>query len=128
MRPGKRRQTQIDGRRVEGIDSLGQVHRENFFATKCASNADRNLGEFGEHSPAAMLVGLGHNAARKSKKAHFDLAEIFPKGKPCKGQPEELVQRSETSDFVAIALQILAKSVQWQEIHKPGENGSSLVH
>jgi hypothetical protein len=39
-RPGKDRQTQIDRRRIERIDRLGQIHPEGFFSVQATRDAE----------------------------------------------------------------------------------------
>jgi hypothetical protein len=56
--PGEKRQTQIDGRGVEGIYGLGQFHSERFVVVEIAGRANQNLGEIGVDPPVAMLVGV----------------------------------------------------------------------
>src|SRR6516162_2760590 len=43
--PGKERQAQIDGGRVEGIHRLGQVHAERFLVVEVAGEANQLLGK-----------------------------------------------------------------------------------
>ncbi len=49
--PRKHRQTQVDGRRIQGIDRLGQIDAEGFVDIQPAGNADQTLGEVGIDAP-----------------------------------------------------------------------------
>src|SRR5208282_3302815 len=66
LRPGKQRQTQIDGGGVESIDGLGPLHSERGVAVEVASPGDQDLGEVAIDAPVADLVGIGESGARNS--------------------------------------------------------------
>jgi len=64
LRPRKHRQTKIDGRGVQCIDCLGQLHTERFVAIKLASRCDEHPGEIGKDAPVARFVGVRQRVAR----------------------------------------------------------------
>src|SRR5204862_8287211 len=114
--PGEKRQAQIDGRGVQGIHRLGQLHSERLVAVEVASGGNQNLSEIGVDPPVAVLVGVGQRVARNlspethmielgllSAKTSFDIAEAFAIGELSKSQTEELIPAGEIFD-VAIAL------------------------
>jgi len=91
--PRKHRQTQVDGRRIQGIDRLGQIDAEGFVDIQPAGNADQTLGEVGIDAPIpdrfhvrqcvsghravkAHVVELGRLAAQTA----FDVAQTPPIG------------------------------------------------
>ena len=100
--PREKRQTQIDGREVEGIHGLGQFHSQRFSTVKVASGGHQDLGEIGVDPPVAMFVGVCQGVARNlapeahmielrllSTKTSFDIAEAFAISELSKGQTEE---------------------------------------
>ncbi len=141
--PRKQRQAQIDGRGVQGIHSLGQLHSKRFSTVKVASGGNQDLGEIGVDPPVAVFVGVCQRVARNlAPEAHmiefgllgtktgFDIAEAFAIGELSEGQTEELIPTGEIFD-VAIALVPIdanLKLVGWEELHELRENSSSLVH
>src|SRR5256886_16103630 len=116
LSPGEKRQAQIDGRGVQGIHRLGQLHAERFVAVEVASGGNQDLCKIGVDPPVAMLVGVCHGVARNlapeapmivlgllGTKTSFDIAETFAIGELSKSQTEELIPAGEIFD-VAIAL------------------------
>jgi len=141
--PREKRQAQIDGRGVQGIHGLGQLHAERFVAVEVASGGNQDLCKIGVDSPVAMLVGVGQGVARNlapeahmielgllGTKTSFDIAETFAIGELSKGQTEELIPAGEIFD-VAIALVAIdanLKLVGGEEVYELRKNGSALVH
>lgn len=85
--PGKQRQTQIDGGRVEGVDRLVPFHAERFLLIKVAGSPNQARSEIGKDAPVAVLVGVSKGSARNgtseahvvklrllSSEARFDVA------------------------------------------------------
>src|SRR5256886_9283141 len=62
LSPGEKRQAQIDGRGVQGIHRLGQLHSERLVAVEVASGGNQNLSEIGVDPPVAVLVGVGQRS------------------------------------------------------------------
>src|SRR5439155_4339671 len=141
--PREKRKAQIDGRRVQGIHGLGQLHSERFVAVKVASGGNQDLSEIGVDPPVAVFVGVCQRVARNlapeahmielgllSTKTSFDSAETFAIGELSKRQTKELLPAREIFD-VAIALVPLdanLKLVGGEEVHELRENRSALVH
>ena len=61
MRPRKDRQTQVDGRRVERVDGIGEVQPQILPNIELPGPDD--LGEFGMDAPVAPFVGIGERRA-----------------------------------------------------------------
>src|SRR6266849_4438366 len=65
--PRKYRQTEIDGRGVERIDSLLQFDTERFLHRQTPGDADQALGEIGVDAPVAHSIGMGQRIARHGR-------------------------------------------------------------
>ena len=116
LSPGKQRQAQIDGGRVEGIHGLGQVHAERFLAVKVAGEANQHLRKVAVDAPVANLVGVGQRVARNlppethvvklgllGAQTSFDIAQAAAISELSKQQAKELVPTREVL-HVTIAL------------------------
>jgi hypothetical protein len=91
-RPRRRRETQIDGGRVERVDGLGQCHAEGFLGIRALRDTDQPLSEVGADTPIAARVGIGQSVARDVAaepqvvelavltQARLDVAQAFPVG------------------------------------------------
>jgi hypothetical protein len=143
LRPGKQRQTQVDGGGVEGVDGLGQFHSERFVAIEVARYADEYLGEVAIDSPVASLVGIGERGARNStSETHvielrllsaqtgLDIAETGASGELSKNQTEELIPTRETLDVTValVAIDAKLKLVARNELQELSENRLTDVH
>src|SRR5437879_8308122 len=62
--PREKRQAQIDGRGVQGIHRLGQLHSERLVAVEVASGGNQDMSEIGVDPPVAVLVGVGQQIGR----------------------------------------------------------------
>ena len=58
MSPRKKRQTKIDGGRIEGINGLFQFDTKVFVGVKNSGLGNEDLGEVGVDSPIADLIGV----------------------------------------------------------------------
>jgi len=143
LAPGKQRQAQIDGGRVESVNGLGQFDSERIVAVKIAGHADQHLGEVAVNAPVASLVGIGErsagNAAPKthviepgllSAQAGFDVAQTRTIGQLSKSQTEELIPARKIFDIMiaTVALDAQLKLVGGNKLHELSENGSARVH
>src|SRR5204863_306317 len=111
LSPGEQRQAQIDGRRVEGIHGLGQVHAERFVAVKIAGEPNQFLGEVAVNAPVANLVGVGQRVARNlppethviefgllGAQTGFDIAQAAAIGELSEQETKELIPTREILD------------------------------
>ena len=57
--PREKRQTQVDGGRIEGIDRVFEFESQIFAGVKRAGLSDEDLGEVGIDAPIAGFVGMG---------------------------------------------------------------------
>lgn len=63
-RPGKQRQAQVDGRRVQCIDRVVQFDGQGFLGVQASGDADQRLGKLAVDAPIPCLVGIPQIAAR----------------------------------------------------------------
>ena len=59
QRPGKNRQTQVDGGGIERVDGVVEIEPQILVGIEGSGNANQGLGEIGVDTPIASLVGLG---------------------------------------------------------------------
>src|SRR5215472_9922236 len=90
-RPRKYRQTQIDSRGVERVDSFLQIDAEGLLRIQRSGDADQALGKIGIDAPVAYRVGIGQGIASHRRtnpemielgtlrtQAYFDVTEALP--------------------------------------------------
>ena len=71
MGPRKHRETQIDGGRVERIDSAGQIHVQSVAGIQPLGLRDQPLGKLGVDPPIAGFVGVGQRGtANRPRQTH----------------------------------------------------------
>ena len=63
VRPRKDRQAQSDGRRVQGVDGIGQVQPQFFVDVQRPRLGDEPLGQRRMDTPVAPFVGIGQRRA-----------------------------------------------------------------
>ena len=56
VRPGKDRQAQVDGRRVEGIDGIRKLQTQVFVGVQLSRPGDQTMSQFCVDAPVARLV------------------------------------------------------------------------
>jgi hypothetical protein len=143
MRPGKHRQTEIDGRRVERVDGVGKVQPEILAGVELPGLGDQSLGEFGVDPPVAPFVGIGQRRApHRFAEAHvvelrwldrqtgLDVAQALPPGQLRKRHGPILFgagQRPHPT-IPAIARHNLPVCRPRNEIHELREQRLSGVH
>jgi hypothetical protein len=142
-RPRKHRQTQIDGRRIEGIQGGIQFDGQRLAGVQGASNANEVLRHIGVDLPRACHVRVKQRAARNrgAAKSHvmqalalgtqidLGIAQRLPVGQLREGHGKELIQASEVLDL-EVALMVCnaaAKSAQWQMSHQLSEHELALM-
>ena len=116
-RPGKERETQIDGGRIERVGRLCQGHAEVVASIQLPGNVDEHLGEVGVDAPVSRFVGIGQCAAgdvpakpnmvefgSHDPQAGFDVAKTLPIGQLRERHAEELIAARETPDSVVASI------------------------
>jgi hypothetical protein len=143
LAPGKQRQAPIDGRRVEGLDGLGQVHAESFLAVEFAGTANQFLREVAVDAPVANLVGGGQGVARNlspetpviefgllGAQTSFDVAQAATISELREQQTKELIPAGEVFDLaVALgAIDTKLKVIGREKVQELRKNTAAKIH
>ena len=118
MRPRKEGKTQIDCRRIEGIEKIVQLYRQFLVLIELSRNRDKMIGKVMINTVISLLVGIGQSGLRCLSaesyviklfvvrvQACLNISQAFPVCKLGKGKAEELIITGEFSDPV-IALSV----------------------
>ena len=141
--PREYRKTEIDNRRVEGINGGIEFRSEIVAGIESSCCFDQYLCKVGVDSPVAVLVGVSQGVSGDlSTDAHviefgfrhtqtcLDVSETFPVGQLCKGHAEELIPAREGLHLViaVISLYALLKLVGGDKIHQLSKNCFANIH
>ena len=141
--PGKERQAQIDGGRIERIDRMRQFQAEAVLGIEFARCLDQAESEILIDAPVAVLVGVGQralgNAAANAQvvelggmraKTGLDVAQAFAVGQLREGHAQELVEVRESERRIASGVlgHAAPEGVQRQMIHQLGKHQLSRMH
>ena len=137
--PGEQREAQIDGGRVQSVETLIEIHADRIAGVQRPRDANQDLGEIGIDPPVARLVGVGQCGARhlgaeshvvelgaERTQARFDVAQAFAVGQLGK----KLIPARKAAQFViaAIASYAFTEFVARELIHQLCEDGPAKVH
>jgi hypothetical protein len=140
---GKKRQTQVDGRRIQGIDRVVEIDAEAVVAIQLARTTDKHHRQVFPDMPAAPFVGVGQRRAFDWRaKAHavklrligqqtgFDIAQTLAVGQLSEGHGTELLWATQTahSGIAAIAIHDARKTGPRNELHDLREQRLAHVH
>ena len=64
LRPGKQGEAEVDGGRIESIESVVQVHADRISDMKRSGDADQVLCEISKDAPVVSFVGVGQSGSR----------------------------------------------------------------
>ena len=143
VRPRKDRQAQSDGRRVQGVDGIGQVQPQFFVDVQRPRLGDEPLGQHRMDTPVAPFVGIGQRRAPDrlaeahviefrcvDREAGLDVAQAFPVGQLGEGHGPVLLGAGKRPDPVIAAIPVddPRESSPWQEVHELSEQGLAGVH
>ena len=143
FRPWKQRKAEIDGRGVQGISRLDQIHAKVLSGMKTLSSRYEHLSKISEDSPIPLFVGVGKSAlgnlASNSSvvefglycsEAGFDVSQTFSKGELGKHHGDELGEATEGAyaPISSIPLNALVELVSRKEIQDLRKNNSALEH
>ena len=143
VRPRKDRQAQSDGRRVQGVDGIGQVQPQFFVDVQRPRLGDEPLGQRRMDTPVAPFVGIGQRRAPDrlaeahviefrcvDREAGLDVAQAFPVGQLGEGHGPVLLGAGKRPDPVIAAIPVddPRESSPWQEVHELSEQGLAGVH
>ena len=142
-RPRKHRQTQVDGRCVQGVDCIVQIDTERLVDIQPSRNADQVLGEVGVDAPISDRIGIGQGIPRhRTAKSHvvelcclaaqtgFDVAQAFSVGQLREGHTQILIQTGEVLDLVLASVpgHATTESSQRQMCYHLRKNEFARVH
>src|SRR3972149_10177796 len=111
--PRKQRKTEIDRRRIEGINGLVELQGKRFMTVEIPGGIDQHSGEVGIDEPVPCFVGMGqrvpcddatHSAVveflPERTEARFDIPETFSEGDLGERQDNELSVAREPFDVM----------------------------
>lgn len=142
-RPGKHRQAQVDGARVECVDGIVQFHRKAVLRIERSRGVDQAQREVLVDAPIALLVGIGQGAARNATtnaqvielgrvgaQAGFDIAQALAERQLRERHAQELIEVREAEGWIPAGVpgHTAPERVQWQVIHQLGEHQHSRMH
>lgn len=143
FRPGENTQTEVDRRRIEGVDGLLEADTERFVEVQLAGAADQPMGEVAKDSPVVNAVGIGQGAAcnaaaeagvvkfgSEGAESGFDVAEALAVGELGEGEREEMIAAGEFAEsaVTAVASDAGVEFVARQVVQKLAEDGRSNRH
>ena len=112
-RPGKQRQAQIDGRRVERVDGVGQLEAERFVRVELARHRDQTLRELGVDAPVSHGTRVRQCVGRHLRpqshvvelpglcaQARLDVAQTLSEGQLREEHDGKLLEATEALDLV----------------------------
>ena len=143
QRPGKERQAQVDGRRIQRVRRVRQLEAKAVAEVERARLHAQALGKFGMDTPIPRLGGIGQRRTRDLlPKAHvvelgglrrqtrLDVAQTLAIGQLRKGHHAELLGAGHGL-HVAIALPAIDNAMEGlpgQEVHELSEQRLANVH
>ena len=117
--PGEKRQTEIDGGRIQGIYRLFQFDAEGVRGVKFSGFRDEDLSEVGINTPIPVLIGIGQGVAGDLSpdaqmiksglgcpQTGLDISQTFPVGQLGEGHAEILVPAGEADHLVIAVVSI----------------------
>ena len=141
--PGEQRKAQVDGGRVQSVETLIEIHADRIAGVQRPRDANQDLGEIGIDPPVARLVGVGQCGARhlgaeshvvelgaERTQARFDVAQAFAVGQLGERHAEELIPAGEAapSAIPVVAAYAAAEFAIRKEADQLGEYGAAEVH
>ena len=142
-RPRKYRQTQIDGRGIERVDGLGQIHSKGLLGIQAAREANQTLSEAGVDAPVARGIGVCQRVARDAapdpqmielgglrSQARLNIAQALPVRQLRKGHAQVLIQTREALDLVlaGVVRDTATKRAEREMAHQLRKNELALMH
>ncbi len=137
------RQTQIDSRGVERVDSFLQIDAKGLLRVQRPGDADQALGKIGIDAPVAHRVGIGQRIASHRRtnpemielgtlraQAYFDVSKALSKGQLSERHAHELIQAREGLHFerAPIARDATAEGGQRKMMHQLRKHQLASVH
>ena len=142
--PRVNRETQVDRRRIEGIDGGVQIHPQRFVDIQRSCNRDQVLRVVGINLPRSGRIRIGQRVARdrRAAKAHvvqalglraqvdLDVSQRLAVGQLRKRHCQKLIQARKVLDlvFAPMRCDAAAKGGQGQMRHDLRKNQLALMH
>jgi hypothetical protein len=141
--PGKQREAEVDGGRIERVEAGIEVHAERIPGIQRASDADQVLREVGEDAPVVGLVGVGQRGTRDAAseaemialraqrtETGFDVAKALAVGQLGEGHRQKLLPTGQPAkpSVATMALDRAAKLTVGKKGNQLRKDGAALVH
>ena len=141
--PGKQREAEIDGGRVERVEAGIEINAEGVADIERPRDADQVLGEVGEDAPVVGLVGVGQGGARDAAakaemiafgpqraETGFDVTQTLAIGQLGERHGQKLLPAGQSTQagIASIPLHAAAKLAVGQTGNQLRKDGASLVH
>ena len=135
--PRKKREAEVDGGGVEGVDGVLERDAERFVGVKRACLIDEDVGEVAIDSPVVNAVGIGERTARdvasearvisfstQCVQTGFDVAEAFAEGELGEGEREKLIAAGESAMtlMATVTSNARVEFMTRQIVHQLGKN------
>jgi len=142
-RPGEQRKAEVDGSRVQSVQTLIEIYADRVGGMQWTRNANQHLGEVGVNAPVMRVVGVGQGGPRHATaeahmvqlaahrpQARLDIAKTLAVSQLSEGHCQILVATREASvvRITPVAGDTLLKLVGRQMLHELGENSLAKIH
>ena len=142
-RPWKQRQAQIYGRRVQGIDRVGEIDSETLLAIQLARTPNKHRRQVFPYVPVATLVGIGQRRTFDwlakahpvqlflvGKQTDFDVAQTLAVRQLCEGHGAELFGTAQAAHtgIATIASHDARKARPRHKLHELREQRLAQIH
>ena len=143
FRPRKQGEAEVDGGRIESIESVVQIHADRISDMKRSGDADQVLREIGEDAPVVGFVGVSQSGSRDPaaeshvvqlvadrSQTRLDVAKAFAIGELSEGHRQKLVPTRQLPmvAVTVIASHALLKIEMGQVSDQLREDGSTDIH
>src|SRR5450432_237228 len=142
-RPREQRQTQIDRRGIQRVNSLVEIDGQRIARVQPACDADQRLCKFAMDAPVASFVSVGQGTATDvaadaqmielgvlRSQAGFDVAQTLAVGQLREGQTQKLIQARKPAyiEVAVIFIDAASESVPRRKLHDLREDKSAAIH
>jgi hypothetical protein len=141
--PGKKRQTQIDGRSIESVNRQGQLGAKALVRVERTGTSDQHLREVGVDAPIAHGVRMGQGVARDLSanaemielgllraQTSFDVAQALAISQLRESHAKKLVPTREALQFevALIAFDAAVKRFGRKKVHQLCKDRFARIH
>ena len=142
-RPIEQRQAQVDRRRIERVDRVGQIQAKIGVSVQFMRASNEQGRKVGSNTPIPRLVRIGQgrpvNAVAQSHRIqlaavgsqrHFDVSQGFAPGQLCKRHDAKLFRASQSSNtcIAGIAIHDAGKTRPRHKLHDLCEQRLAYIH